>query len=158
MGRLRKAKVDEIVRLRSEGYTQKETAEKAKVNLKTVRKYDPLKESKQCITPLEEKVRCLEHLVHYLVGMTTGRDEAPPLCPHCENQDLLWAEGQQSEARRTVPDIHTWACPKCGFFIDTYQRIDPESIRWVSRKTGMLLKSPPGRGRAAQTGTRRKRS
>jgi len=44
MGRLTKAKIDEIGKLREQGYTQKETAEKAEVHLRTVRKYDPLRE------------------------------------------------------------------------------------------------------------------
>jgi len=43
MGRLRKDIVDKIIKLRKQGYTQAETAEKAGVNLKTVRKYDPLR-------------------------------------------------------------------------------------------------------------------
>jgi len=43
MGKLTKAKIDEITRLRQEGYTQKEIAKKAKVHLRTVRKYDPLR-------------------------------------------------------------------------------------------------------------------
>ena len=46
MGRLTKTKVDEIAKLRGKGYTQKETAEKLKVHLRTVRKYDPLREQK----------------------------------------------------------------------------------------------------------------
>ena len=44
MGRLTKSKIDEIRKLREQGYTQKETAEKVKVHLRTVRKYDPLRE------------------------------------------------------------------------------------------------------------------
>jgi len=43
MGRLRKAKVDTIIKLRNEGFTQAEIAEKVGVHLKTVQKYDPLR-------------------------------------------------------------------------------------------------------------------
>jgi predicted transcriptional regulator len=46
MGRLTKAKIDEITKLREQNYTQKEIAEKVGVNLRTVRKYDPLREQK----------------------------------------------------------------------------------------------------------------
>ena len=46
MGRLTKTKIDAIIKLRKQGYTQKETAEKLKVHLRTVRKYDPLREQK----------------------------------------------------------------------------------------------------------------
>ena len=44
MGRLTKATTDEIERLRKEGYTQKEVAERLKVHPRTVRKYDPLRQ------------------------------------------------------------------------------------------------------------------
>jgi len=47
MGRLRKAKIDSIQKLRQQGYTQAETAEKVGVHLKTVQKYDPLRKSKK---------------------------------------------------------------------------------------------------------------
>jgi len=61
MGRLTKKKIDEIAKLRQEGYTQKETAEKMKVHLRTVRKYDPLREQKSVrLTP--EQVRHYEEL------------------------------------------------------------------------------------------------
>ncbi len=46
MGRLTKARIDEIARLRGENYTQKEIAEKLGVHIRTVRKYDPLRERK----------------------------------------------------------------------------------------------------------------
>jgi hypothetical protein len=155
MGRLRKAKVDEIVRLRNEGYTQNETAEKAVVNLKTVRKYDPLKQPKYLAVPLEERVRCLEHLVHYLLGYTYAlggefdEEVYPPLdCPHCENKVLLLASGNELETRRKIPGIHTWACPKCGFFLDTYQRIDPGSVQIATQTAPKSSKSPPSKNRA----------
>ncbi len=41
MGRLAKTKVDEIAKLREDGYTQKEIAERLHVHPRTVRKYDP---------------------------------------------------------------------------------------------------------------------
>ena len=41
MGRLTKGKIDKIINLRNEGYTQKEVAQKVGVDIKTVRKYDP---------------------------------------------------------------------------------------------------------------------
>jgi len=47
MGRITKAKIDQIASLRKEGYTQGETADKVGVNLRTVRKYDPLRQQKK---------------------------------------------------------------------------------------------------------------
>ncbi len=143
MGRLRKAKIDEIIRLRNDGYTQQETAEKVGVNLKTVRKYDPLKQPKHVAISLEERVRCLEHFTHYIIGVAVDRAEYPPPCPHCENQHMLLVEGRDLEIRMTDPHVLTWACPKCAFFLDTYGHIDPESIRWVDPKTGKPLRLPP---------------
>ena len=54
MGRLTKAKIDEIAKLRQEGYTQKETAEKVGVHLRTVRKYDPLSEQKPVRSTIDQ--------------------------------------------------------------------------------------------------------
>jgi len=157
LGRLRKAKIDEIIRLRNDGYTQQETAERARVNLKTVRKYDPLKQPKHVAPPLEERVRCLEHFTHYIIGIAVDRAEYPPPCPHCLNQDMLLVDAKELEALGAFPYIHTWACPKCGFFLDTYGRIDPESIRWVDPETGKLSQSPPTRGRRARKSTGQKK-
>jgi len=67
MGRLTKKKIDEIAKLRQEGYTQKETAQKAKVHLRTVRKYDPLREQKPArMTP--EQVKEIEEACRELVA------------------------------------------------------------------------------------------
>jgi hypothetical protein len=40
MGRLTKTKIDQIAKMRKEGYTQQETAQKTGVHVRTVRKYD----------------------------------------------------------------------------------------------------------------------
>lgn len=58
MGRLTKAKQDQISKLRKQGHTQKETAEKLNVHLRTVRKYDPLREKP--VRPTREPVKELE--------------------------------------------------------------------------------------------------
>lgn len=62
MGRLRKSTVDMIVRLRRQGYTQTETAEKAKVHLKTVQKYDPLRKSSKVVSSKSAKRATIESL------------------------------------------------------------------------------------------------
>ena len=66
MGRLTKAKIDQIAKLREQGYTQKETAEKMKVHLRTVRKYDPLREQKPAGTT-PEQLRGVEEACAVLV-------------------------------------------------------------------------------------------
>jgi len=80
---------------------------------------------------LEDRVRCLENLVHEIFSMTVDTGEYPPCCPRCESQELFRAEGRETESKLAEPSVLTWKCPKCGFFIDTYKRIDPESIKWV---------------------------
>jgi len=66
MGRLTKKKIDEIAKLRQEGYTQKETAEKAKVHLRTVRKYDPFKQKRK---PTPEQIKEIEESCKELVAL-----------------------------------------------------------------------------------------
>lgn len=68
MGRLGKAKTDEITKLRQEGYTQKETAEKTGVHLRTVRKYDPLRVQKP-IESTTERVNGFQETCDNLVAM-----------------------------------------------------------------------------------------
>ena len=67
MGRLTKAKIDEIAKLRQQGYTQREIVEKVKVHLRTVRKYDPLREQKS-VRPTIEQVRELEEACNELAA------------------------------------------------------------------------------------------
>lgn len=66
MGRLTKSKIDEIAKLREQGYTQKETAEKAGVHLRTVHKYDPLREKP--VGPTAEQVKEIEQACDELVA------------------------------------------------------------------------------------------
>jgi len=67
MGRLTKAKIDEVVKLRQQGYTQTETAEKVKVHLRTVRKYDPLREQRP-VRATPEQVKETEEACRELVA------------------------------------------------------------------------------------------
>lgn len=75
MGRLTKAKRDEIARLRGQNYTQKETAEKVGVHLRTVRKYDPLREQKP-VRPTAEQLKELEKLCNELAAEGLVRKES----------------------------------------------------------------------------------
>ena len=77
---------------------------------------------------LEERVRCLEDLVHTLVCFALDYRKFPPLCPRCEGQQLLLCEGTEMESNIAHPWVPTWKCPKCGYLMNTYKRIDPESV------------------------------
>jgi len=74
MGRLTKTKVDEIEKLRREGYTQKETAEKVKVHLRTVRKYDPLREKP--VRPSREQAKELDEAISKLAAKGLLHEES----------------------------------------------------------------------------------
>lgn len=98
--------------------------------------------SRQVNTPVEDRIKCLEGLVHELISVVTIYHEWPFTCPHCEDRELFWAMGTEIESTLAHPQVYTWKCPKCGFFIDTFKRIDPESITWVNPHTGEFSSKP----------------
>jgi ribosomal protein S27AE len=93
MGRLRKSVVDRIVRLRKQGYTQVEVAEKAGIHLKTVQKHDPLRRSRKTeheelttgvpVKGLESDIKALEEWVYSLWWTIRHELRANLLCPKC---------------------------------------------------------------------------
>jgi predicted nucleic-acid-binding Zn-ribbon protein len=87
--------------------------------------------SRQIDPPVEHRLRCLEDLVQQIFTITVDTDEYPPYCPHCDNQELFEAEGRETESSLAHPWVITWKCPKCGFFMNTYKRIDPKSIKRI---------------------------
>ena len=80
---------------------------------------------------LEERVRFLESLLLDTYSLAIDTSEYPPLCPRCEDREMLRCEGREMESNLASPIIPTWKCPKCGFFLNTYHRIDPKSIKWI---------------------------
>ena len=112
MGRLRKSVVDRIVRLRNQGYTQAETAEKTGVHLKTVQKHDPLRKSQKAaalpsvkgepIRDLESDLNTLGDWVESLRWALHYKMKVELLCPKC-------MEG-------VVEDTGgVFVCQKCGY-------------------------------------------
>jgi len=87
--------------------------------------------SRQADPSLEERVRCLEDLAHTLVCFALDCRKFPPYCPRCEDQKLLLCEGREMDSNIVYPWVPTWKCPKCGYFINTFKRIDPESVTWI---------------------------
>jgi hypothetical protein len=98
--------------------------------------------SRKADPPLEERVRFLENLVHEILGLTVDHKRYPPFCPRCDNQELFECEGREKESKLAHPEIKTWKCQKCGFFIDTYKRIEPASIKWVDPDNGDYIAKP----------------
>jgi len=92
---------------------------------------------------LEERVRFLESLLLDTYSLAIDTSEYPPLCPRCEDRDMLRCEGREMESNLANPIILTWKCPKCGFFLNTYHRIDPKSIKWTAPYSGKYIDKPP---------------
>jgi|GEM_PF-3477436 len=103
-----------------------------RVEMLASRKIDP---------SLEDKVRCLENLVCQLFMFAVDTDQCPPSCPHCE-EELYMCEAREKEYKVMRNLVLTWKCPKCGFFLDTYNRIDPKSTKWVDPETFDLIDKP----------------
>jgi len=90
---------------------------------------------------IETRVRYLQGLVHELF-MRQNTKRWPPTCPHCENEELFLCEGVETMIRERIPNIPTWKCAKCGFFIETSHRINPKSLRWVNPDTDKFTDRP----------------
>lgn len=99
--------------------------------------------SRQVAPSVEDRVRSLEDLVYYIISLG-GIDtrEYPPYCPHCEGQKMFRCEGRETESTIAHPWVPTWKCPKCGYFINTYKRIDPKSIKWIDPDTWERIDKP----------------
>jgi len=112
---------------------REESMVEKRVELLASRQVDPL---------LEDRVRCLENLVHEFFSLTVDTDKYPPLCPRCGNQELCRCEGREMKSKLAQPWVITWKCPQCGFFMNTYNRIDPKSINWVAPDTWERIDKP----------------
>jgi len=67
MGRTSIAKQKKIERFRNQGFTQQEVVKKLRLDIRTVRKYDPLREQKP-VMPTTEQVRQVEEDCNGLVA------------------------------------------------------------------------------------------
>ena len=110
MGRLTKEQIDQIATLRNQGYCQKEIAEKLKVHLRTVRKYDPTSRSRVSKYRVEqgsiEKMwQVLVHTLDWLDVMAfLLLDKDDHCCPRCTSESLGF----------DVDEVQ-FICRKCGF-------------------------------------------
>ena len=100
--------------------------------------------SKRVDPSFEDRLKCVEDLVRQIFISTVDTDESPPHCPHCDNQELIRCVGRQMGSNLTQPWVVTWKCPKCGFFIDTYKRVDPKSISWLDLRYAKPADKPKG--------------
>lgn len=114
MGRLRKSVVDQIVRLRNQGFTQIEVAEKTGIDIKSVQKYDPKRKSREAaaaklaeaaaIDRLEREIKCLGDWIDAIVNTLRFHANVELMCPSCMAGTL----GFRDEA-------DTYSCKSCGY-------------------------------------------
>lgn len=98
--------------------------------------------SRQVAPSVEDRIRSLENLVHEIFCSKVDTREFPPHCPRCEDQELFKCEGRQTESATTNAWVSTWKCPKCGYIMNTYKRIDPKSIKWMDPDTFAIIDKP----------------
>jgi hypothetical protein len=121
MGRLQKAVIDKIVKLRKDGFTQVEIADKLKVHIKSVQKYDPLRRPKRKDTGYSQRIMNIEDLtaivksqgdyifaIWMLLQSHTQVDRLR--CPNCVEGEL-----------RNVDGVDT--CPQCGFKMKLFKNV-----------------------------------
>jgi len=109
MGRLTKKKLDAIKKSRVDGYTQKETAERVGVDIKTVKKYDPLRRERQEASQ-ERRVERLETICNSLAAELSSETEEfevfrAAVCRILRKQGI--------ELEDYVHDVEESRCPKC---------------------------------------------
>lgn len=118
MGRLRKAKIDMIGKLRKDGYTQVETAEKTGVHLKTVQKYDPLKRPGKAASTratrsvskedLEFRLTNLGNWINSIHATFIHKLDIKLICPACFKSYLELDDNEPGS---------TYVCKKCHYKI-----------------------------------------
>jgi len=113
MGRITKSKIEEIQALLQKGYLQKEVAEKAGVNVRTVSKYDPQRKSKSVTgNSMKRQIEALNELGRTLVDWLNIIYEELELtadkleCPRCKGYSLRFTE---------LDDDCFYLCVKCGY-------------------------------------------
>lgn len=122
MGRLAKTKVDEIAKLRKEGYTQKEIAERLHVHPRTVRRYDPLHQDRLEERSVKDRLSAVEDAIR------TCWDYI----------DLLYAAMCNYPALRKILEDDTYSCPRC----EGKLRYDEEKVTYICSKCGHKFSIP----------------
>jgi hypothetical protein len=113
VGRTSRRKQIKIAELRQQGYTQEETAKKLKTTVKTVRKYDPLRQAKTEGVPQgPPKASPLEISTELLNKMKRKWGEPLHVDPSSPIEDQLAALGQWVEALILKAE-GAFACPNC---------------------------------------------
>lgn len=134
MGRLSKAKVDQIQKLRKKGYLQKEVAEMAGVDIKTVRAYDPMRRiSKPEVQAIKEPEKSTPDIELYK-GLTKLANWVTILsihlpgkiyCPNCLFPSGLELEKKSKAVILRLLDDGDYRCSECGALFPS-----PPKLAW----------------------------
>ena len=125
MGKLTKAKIDEIQRLDREGYTKKEISEKVRVDRGTVAKYIDEKATRGEVPPKDPELEALKTLTEkekLLVALEAAREARMKIPERLDKlETTLKAYGEDVERLRlklkSQPDFSKLRCPKCGDYM-----------------------------------------
>lgn len=78
----------------------------------------------------EEGLKRIDKLVRLALSRL-NEHEIPAPCPCCNKQNLRLAWGNlKGTSGKQGDEVFTWKCPDCGWFLDTFSRMDPESVGW----------------------------
>jgi len=85
--------------------------------------------NKQAPLSDEGRLKCLEALM-LQAGVYLKDHDWPLFCPHCGEHEMLYTKGEAAASPRENEDVITLKCPSCGYFLDTPDHIDPDSLDW----------------------------
>ena len=141
MGRTSLRKQIKIAELRQQGYTQEETAKKLKTTVKTVRKYDPLRQAKPEGVPQEPPKASPQEISKEILNKMKREWGEPPhvdpsssiedqlaalsewvnalilkvgeplRCPNCFKDSIMYAEWKRPDGYWDGADV----CRECGY-------------------------------------------
>jgi len=104
-----KTKLDAIMKARKEGYTQKETAQRVGVDIKTVKRHDPLRTEKTKVTS-EARIERLERISETLAAEISWLDAEVHLTLGALRK-ILAKDGRNLDKYYNEPE-DSW-CPNC---------------------------------------------
>jgi len=151
MGRLSKAKIDQIQRLRKKGFLQKEVAETMGVNIKTVRTYDllyttnkpgkPVRELKEHGLPLSllKDIRSLADWIAVLYVGTMEPNKIP--CPRCLFPPPLLPKMESKTVMLKMLENGDYKCPECG---ETFENPPKLAFNLLVKELEKELRSEEG--------------
>ena len=89
----------------------------------------------------EGRLNCLEALV-LQAGVYLKDNDWPFFCPRCREHEMLYAKGEADIRPGEKEEAITFKCPGCGYFLDTPDHIDPDSLEWCDPSAAEAALNP----------------